>query len=289
VTNGSARYVIPNEEERPLLYAHCSRHLVGFISDDDNDFYGAGVIINIDGTWAIATAAHVATAISGRDAPCLVFPGAQSDPGPRLAVKRRYSRLCVVASDSRSTRKWRPDELDLAVIIPEPEVFAHVPGIAAVNLRLHDADARVVSGRFCIAAGLPRRLQDQRSDMIFTTNMVSSHFMACPAGARPDDVAINWVEVFMLDSGRHEDAPDAGGFSGGPVFMYVDDLGGRLWTPQRQLALAGILHFQDEQRGEYLLAHSTRELRNFITGILDRPENDEFRAALANGFRDEAV
>jgi hypothetical protein len=289
MTNASARYAILKDEERALLYAHCSRYLVGFLSDEDAGFYGAGAIVNIDGTWAIATAAHVATTISHQDAPCLVFPGSQSVPGPRPAAKRGYSPLCVVVSDFRRSRNWRPNELDLAVIIPKPEVFADVPGIAAVNLRLRDANPRVVSGRFCIVAGFPKRLQDRRSDMIVTTNMVSSHFVACPDGARPDDVAINWVEVFSLDSGKHQDSPDAGGFSGGPVFLYVDDLGGRLWTAQRQLPLAGILHIQGEPRGEYLLAHSAQALRDFITGILDGPENDEFRAALAAGFREETT
>jgi hypothetical protein len=125
--------------------------------------------------------------------------------------------------------------------------------------------------------------------MIFTSNLVSSRFVARPDGARADDVAINWVEVFSLDSGKHEDAPDASGFSGGPVFLYVNDLDGRLWTAQRQLQLAGILHFQGAPRGEYLLAHSDRALRAFITRILDDPKNDEFRAALTEGFRDEVA
>src|SRR5262249_59412095 len=123
---------------------------------------GGGCICNSDGPGAIETAAHVATAISCQGAPCLVFPGLQGAPGPRPAPKRRYSPLCVVVSDSRAGRNWRPDELDLAVIIPKPEVFADVPEIAAVNLRLRDVDPRKLSGRFCVVTGFPQRLRDQR-------------------------------------------------------------------------------------------------------------------------------
>ena len=212
MTKADAKYAILKDEERALLYAHCSRHLVGFISEGDADFFGAGVIVAIEGTWAIATAAHVATKLSLLDSPCLVFPGPRSPPDhnpPRRERTRRSVRYgpipVVVGTGGRN-------ELDLAVIVPRPEVFIDVPGIAAVNLRLREANPRVVSGRFCIVAGLPRRLQDRSTDMIVTTNIVSSHFVACPEGARPDDVAINWVEVFQLDTGKHEDSPDAGGF-----------------------------------------------------------------------------
>jgi hypothetical protein len=286
MTKADAKYAILKDEERALLYAHCSRHLVGFISEGDANFFGAGVIVAIEGTWAIATAAHVATELSHLDSPCLVFPGSQSASGPQPAAKRRYSALCTVVSDSRRGRNWRSSEIDLAVIVPRPEVFADVPSIAAVNLRLRETNPRVVSGRFCIVAGLPRRLQDRSTDMIVTTNIVSSQFVACPEGARPDDVAINWVEVFQLDTGRHEDSPDASGFSGGPVFLYVDDLRGALWTAQRQLALAGILHFQGQPCGEYLLAHSSQALRQLITMNLDSHESEKFRAAIANGYRE---
>jgi hypothetical protein len=284
----SAKYAILKEEESFPLLAYCSRHFVGFISDSDADFYGSGVIVNVDGTWAIATAAHVITRIASSRGVRVVFPGPQSDLGPQPASAREpreYHSLCAVVSDSRSRRDWRPDELDLGVIIPAQDVFAGIPDIAAINLRLRE-NPRVVTGRFCIVVGFPRRLQDQRGDMVVTANLVSSHFVACPTGARPDDIAVNWTEVFQIASGQHEDSPDACGMSGGPVFAYIDDLGGRVWTPQRQLPLAGILHYQIEPSGEYLLAHSSKTLREFIIAKLADPEQDDFRKALAAGFRE---
>ena len=45
MTKADAKYAILKDEERALLYAHCSRHLVGFISEGDADFFGAGVIV----------------------------------------------------------------------------------------------------------------------------------------------------------------------------------------------------------------------------------------------------
>lgn len=287
--NDGAKYAILKEEEALPLLTHCARHLVGFISDSNVDFYGSGVIVNIEGTWAIATAAHVATAIASSSGVRVVFLEPQSDLGPQPASgreSREYHSLWAVVSDPRRRRGWRPDELDLGVIVPAQEVFAGIPDIAAINLRLREPNPRVVTGRFCIVAGFPSRLQDQRGDMVVTANAVSSHFVACPTGARPDDIAVNWTEVFQIDSGQHENSPDAGGMSGGPVFAYVDDLGGRVWTPQRQLPLAGILHYQIEPSGEYLLAHSAKTLREFIIAKLADPEQDDFRNALAAGFRE---
>ncbi len=288
MTDGGAKYATLKEEEKPLLLAHCFKHLVGFISEGDTDFYGSGVIVNVNGTWAIATAAHVATAISRSDRVRVVFPGPQSELGPQPAAARDYHPLCAVVSDARRGRAWRPDELDLAVIVPGQGVFAGIHDVAAINLRLGELSPRIVTGRFCIVAGFPRRLQDQRRDMVVATNVVSSHYVACPKGARADDIAVNWAEVFQVGSGQHEDSPDARGMSGGPVFSYIDDLGGRVWTPQRQLPLAGLLHYQIQPRGEYLLAHSSKTLREFIIAKLKDPEQNDFREALATGFRDPA-
>jgi hypothetical protein len=39
MTDDGARYAILKEEDKPLLLEHCSRHVVGFISDHDADFY----------------------------------------------------------------------------------------------------------------------------------------------------------------------------------------------------------------------------------------------------------
>lgn len=225
MTGDGAKYAILKEEEKPLLLAYCSRHLVGFISDGDADFYGSGVIINVNSTWAIATAAHVVTKIARSSGVRVIFPGRQSDLGPRPVAAREYHPLCAVVSDPRGGRDWRPETLDLGVIVPTQDVFAGIPDIAAINLRLREPNPRVVTGRFCIVAGFPHRLQDQRDEMVVTTNAVSSHFVACPTGARPDDIAVNWTEVFQITSGQHEGSPDAGGMSGGPVFAYIDDLG----------------------------------------------------------------
>ncbi len=281
-----AKYAILKEEEKPLLLAYCSLHLVGFISDGDADFYGSGVIVNVNSTWAIATAAHVVTAIARSSGVRVIFPGRQSDLGPRPVAAREYRPLCAVVSDPRGGRDWRPETLDLGVIVPTQDVFAGIPDIAAINLRLREPNPRVVRGRFCIVAGFPHRLQDQRDEMVVTTNAVSSHFVACPSGARSDDIAVSWTEVFQITSGQHEDSPDAAGMSGGPVFAYIDDLGGRVWTPQRQLPLAGILHYQSEPSGGYLLAHSSKTLREFIIAQLEDPEQDKFREAIAAGFRE---
>jgi hypothetical protein len=289
------KFAVLKEEERPLLLAHCSRHLVGFISESDTDFYGSGVIVSIDGTWAIATAAHVVTAITRSSGVRMIFPGPQSEPGPRPSFARDYQPLCAVVSNRRVGRHWRADELDLGLIVPTQGTFAGIPDIAAINLRLREANPRIVTGRFCIVAGFPLRLQDERpevalrtAELVVTTNIVSSHFVAPPPAARSDDIAVNWTEVFHIVLGRREIAPDAGGMSGGPVFSYIDDLGGGVWTARRQLPLAGILHHQVEPTGEYLLAHSSGALREFIIATLEGPQQDGFREAIAAGFREPA-
>lgn len=283
---GAAKYAMPREEERPALFAYCTRHLVGFISNTDTSFYGSGVIVAIYSAWAVATAAHVATALRTAGAAQMVFPGAQSSYDTWPAVEREYRPLCVLVSDARSGRTWRPDELDLAVIVPPPDAFTDVPGIGAIDLALGAANPRVATGGFCILGGFPERLQHSRADRVFSTNIVGSHFIACPPQARSGDIAINWTEVLQLPSGHLEDRPGAGGMSGGPVFLYSESVGSRVWTPRRQLPFAGILHYQAQPGGEYLLAHSSHALRDFILANLNDPEQIALREALAAGYRE---
>jgi hypothetical protein len=177
------------------------------------------------------------------------------------------------------------NELDLAVIIPAPDVFAGIPEIGAIDLGLRKRTRRVASGSRCLLAGFPHRLQDHRSEQVLTTNVLGSHFVSSPEGARPDDIAVNWAEVFQLSSGQHEDCPDAGGMSGGPVFLYSETVGKRVWTAERQLPLAGILHYQVVPGGASLLAHSSRALRKFILTHLKDRGDTQFREAVAAAKR----
>jgi hypothetical protein len=179
------------------------------------------------------------------------------------------------------------DELDLAVIIPAPDVFTGIPEVGAIDIMLREPNPRVASGRHCLVAGFPHRFQDHRSEHVLATNVLSSHFVSCPAGARPDDIAVNWAEVFQLSSGQHEDCPDARGMSGGPVFLYSETVGSRVWTAQRQLPLAGILHYQ-VPGGASLLAHSSRALRDFILAHLNDPGNKQFREAVADAVKGDS-
>ena len=57
MTSQGSKYAVLRDEERPALLAHCAQHLVGFVSNTNTAFYGSGVIVDIQGVWAIATAA----------------------------------------------------------------------------------------------------------------------------------------------------------------------------------------------------------------------------------------
>jgi hypothetical protein len=64
----------------------------------------SGVIVNINSTWAIATAAHVVTKIARSSGVRVIFPGRQSDLAPRPVAAREYHRPARLAAGN--TRSW---------------------------------------------------------------------------------------------------------------------------------------------------------------------------------------
>ena len=278
------------KHEKISILSYCARTAVGFLSESDQSFYGSGVLLSLDGTWVILTAAHVVTAVENRIRDCKVVFSNEWIEGKRYpAAVKDYSSIYFRVSNSRRGDVWNPAELDIGLIIPTPSIFEGLHNLRPIEIPIGAPITSRTTAETAIAFGFPARLQIKpRNEHVVVSNPVYVSYTQLPSQAREDDFAINWSSIWQVNIDKLEKAPDAGGMSGGPFFSYIREPIAGAWTPEKQLIFSGILHYQheDAEKDEHcLLGHSRQVIKDFLYILLNGWGNSDFRAALDKGYK----
>lgn len=274
------------KSERRAILDYCSKTIVGFLSESEKTFYGAGVIFLIDGTWTILTAAHVVTAAKNCKDCCILFSNECSSDGKYPLTLRNYQEIISRVSNDRKGRKWDKTELDIGLIIPNPSVFEGLDNLIPINI--FNSGNKNITSEIALISGFPKRLQVERENFGIVSNPIFTQFLPTPKDARKDDIALNWESIFQVQTQKLEKAPCAGGMSGGPIYFCIKEPIEGVWAPEKQIIFNGIIHWQypSEKKDENcLLGHDIQVVKDFISILLNGWGKDDFRGALMKGYK----
>jgi hypothetical protein len=276
--------LILEEHERKAILAYCARTTVGFLSISNDRFYGSGALAIANGTWVILTAAHVVTAVEKCRDCKVVFSDDYADARKYPAVVREYSSLTSRVSNGRKGRKWNPAEFDIGLIVPSPSLLEGLSNLRPIDVSLDTPVTKAYTAATAVILGFPERLERTvKKDFGVVSNPVSTQFVPVPVDACPDDLALGWDTIYQVTANKFENAPLAGGMFGGPIFAYIREPIPGAWTAEKQMIFSGILHYQ--HKDNCLLGHNRHMVKDFVSSLLNRLENNELRDALAKGYK----